>query len=67
MIVGFLDAKAFNGDRNYYPYAFQKFGLQIHQTNCERRIIPLRNAAIEWHQCLQGSLGLLQICASQWG
>ena len=28
MIVGLLDAKAFNGDRNYYPYAFQKFGLE---------------------------------------
>ena len=28
MIVGLLDAKAFNGDRNYYPFAFQKFGLE---------------------------------------
>ena len=28
MIVGLLEAKAFNGDRNYYPYAFQKFGLE---------------------------------------
>ena len=28
MIVGLLDAKAFNGDRAYYPFAFQKFGLE---------------------------------------
>ena len=28
MVVGLLDAKAFNGDRSYYPYAFQKFGLE---------------------------------------
>ena len=28
MIVGLPDAKAFNGDRNYYPFAFQKFGLE---------------------------------------
>ena len=28
MVVGLLDAKAFNGDRDYYPYAFQKFGLE---------------------------------------
>ena len=27
-IVGLLDAKAFNGDKSYYPYAFQKFGLE---------------------------------------
>ena len=28
MIVGLLDAKAFNGDKDYYPFAFQKFGLE---------------------------------------
>ena len=28
MIVGLLDAKTFNGNRNYYPFAFQKFGLE---------------------------------------
>ena len=28
MVIGLLDAKAFNGDKNYYPYAFQKFGLE---------------------------------------
>ena len=28
MVIGLLDAKAFNGDKSYYPYAFQKFGLE---------------------------------------
>ena len=28
MVIGLLDAKAFNGDKNYYPYAFQKFGME---------------------------------------
>ena len=28
MIVGLLDAKAFNGDKDYYSFAFQKIGLE---------------------------------------
>ena len=40
MIVGLVDSRALNGTLNYYPFAFQKFGLTEIQLIIEDETYP---------------------------
>ena len=65
LVVGLLDSKAFNGDLEYYPYAFQDFGVtSIHQiisgeeypySTLELNGTDTRKDFLEYHRLLEAS------------
>ena len=82
MIVGLLDSRGFNGDLEYYPFAFQKFGvIQIRQViDSEEYPYPTlelngangRKDLLGYHRFLEVSGSLLNhrpsmIQPSEWG
>ena len=60
MIVGLLDAKAFNGDRNCYPFASQKCGLETIKKILRGEEYPYETLELNGGDAIRDPLGFVR-------
>lgn len=60
MIVGLFDAKAFNQDRDHYPFAFQKFGLETIKEIVRGEEYPYKTLQLNGGNASRDPLGFLR-------